>query len=110
LGLPILLSGGAFGVIVLVGAGDPRGLPMTGSTVVSFATSSAILVLLELIITMGEEIGWRGFMIPRIQLTGKRRAALASGLAHGCFHLPLILIATTYDTEGSRWIVAPRRC
>jgi membrane protease YdiL (CAAX protease family) len=26
---------------------------------------------------------------------------------HGCFHLPLILIATTYDEHGSRWLVAP---
>src|SRR6185436_3443798 len=51
---------------------------------------------------------WRGFMLPRIQLlTTKRRAAVVTGFAHGLFHLPLILIATTYDAEGSRWLVAP---
>jgi membrane protease YdiL (CAAX protease family) len=107
-GLPILLSGGAFGTLLLVGAGHLRALHLTGPTVGSFATRSALIFLLGLMITMGEEIGWRGFMLPRLQqLTGKRRAALVTGLAHGCFHLPLILIATTYDTEGSRWIVAP---
>jgi len=30
-----------------------------------------------------------------------------TGFVHGCFHLPLILIATTYDQHGSRWFVAP---
>jgi membrane protease YdiL (CAAX protease family) len=107
-GLPILASGGIFGTLLLVGAGELRALTMTGSTVVSFATGAVLLFLAGLIITMGEEIGWRGFMLPRIQqLTGRRRAAVVTGLAHGCFHLPLILIATTFNNGGSRWVVAP---
>ena len=60
------------------------------------------------VLFLGEELGWRGYMLPRIQqLTSRRRAALVTGFFHGCFHLPLILIATTYDEFGSRWIVAP---
>ena len=60
------------------------------------------------VVILGEEIGWRGFLLPRVQeLTDKRRAAVITGFAHGLFHLPLICIATTYDTGGSRWIVAP---
>jgi membrane protease YdiL (CAAX protease family) len=107
-GLPILLSGGVFVTLLLVGSGDLRASHITGSTVVSFATGSVLVFLLGLIVTIAEEIGWRGFLLPRIQqLTGKRRAAGVTGLAHGCFHLPLVLIATTFNTEGSRWIVAP---
>ena len=61
-----------------------------------------------MVVLVGEEIGWRGSMLPRLQqLTTKRRAALVTGFVHGCFHLPLILIATTYDSEGPRWIAAP---
>ena len=57
---------------------------------------------------VGEEIGWRGYLLPRMQqLTSKRRAAVLTGFVHGCFHLPLILLATTYNTEGSRWVAAP---
>jgi membrane protease YdiL (CAAX protease family) len=60
------------------------------------------------VIFLGEEIGWRGYMLPRVQqLTSRRRAALITGFVHGCFHLPLILIATTYDEFGARWFVAP---
>jgi uncharacterized protein len=107
-GIPILLCGGAFGAALLVGAGQPRPLHISGLTALSFALNSVDKLLFGLTILMGEEIGWRGFMLPRIQqLTGKRRAALVTGFAHGCFHLPLILIATTYDTDGSRWIAAP---
>ena len=107
-GVPILLCGGAFGAALLVGAGHLKALPITESSVGSFAGGSVLLFLFMLVFVMGEEIGWRGFMLPRIQqLTGKRRAALVTGFAHGCFHLPLILIATTYDSEGSRWIAAP---
>ena len=60
------------------------------------------------VLFLGEEIGWRGYMLPRVQqLTSKRRAAVMTGFVHGCFHLPLILIATTYDEFGPRWFVAP---
>jgi hypothetical protein len=41
------------------------------------------------------------------ELTSGRRAALVTGAFHGIFHLPLLLIATTYQSEGKRWIVVP---
>ena len=108
LGIPILLCGSAFGAALLVGAGHLRVVNITAATLTDFAVNSLLNFLIMLVILMGEEIGWRGFLLPRVQqLTSKRRAALLTGLAHGCFHLPLILIATTYNTEGSRWIAAP---
>lgn len=107
-GVPFLLCGGAFGIALLVGAGHLRPLHITGVTAGSFAFNTFMNFVVGLVILMGEEIGWRGFMLPRIQqLTSKRRAALVTGLVHGLFHLPLILIATTYDTVGPRWVAAP---
>ncbi|MEO5609876.1 MAG: type II CAAX endopeptidase family protein [Ornithinibacter sp.] len=108
LGVPLLVCGVAFGAAVLVGAGQLRPLHITGVTTFNFATNTVINFAVMMVILMGEEIGWRGFMLPRVQqLTTKRRAAVTTGFVHGLFHLPLILIATTYDTEGSRWIAAP---
>lgn len=108
LGLPLLLCGGAFGTALLVGAGHLRPLHITGATTGNFVANTLINFVVMMVILMGEEIGWRGFMLPRIQLlTSQRRAALVTGFVHGLFHLPLILIATTYDTEGSRWVAAP---
>lgn len=106
--VPLLICGGAFGAALLVGAGHLRPLHITGFTASNFALNTVINFAVMMVVLMGEEIGWRGFMLPRIQqLTSKRRAAVVTGFVHGLFHLPLILIATTYDTEGSRWIAAP---
>jgi CAAX protease family protein len=108
LGIPLLLCGGAFGTALLTGAGQLRPLHVTGFTAGSFAVNTFLNFTLMMVILVGEEIGWRGFMLPRVQLlTSKRRAAVVTGFVHGLFHMPLVLIATTYDADGSRWIVAP---
>ena len=36
-----------------------------------------------------------------------RRAAVATGAIHAIFHLPLLLLTTTYQSAGNRWIVVP---
>ena len=65
------------------------------------ATIGAVFIL-------GEEIGWRGFLLPRMHTLLPRRAAwVVTGLAQGLYHLPLILLTTTYNSVGSRWIIAP---
>ena len=107
-GVPILLCGGAFGIALLVGAGHLRSLNIAGFTTGDFVVDTLLNFVVMLLVLMGEEIGWRGFMLPRVaELTTRRRAALVTGFIHGCFHLPLIVICTTYDVEGSRWIAAP---
>jgi uncharacterized protein len=106
--LPILLCGAAYGTALLIGAGGWAHVHITAATMTDWAINLVINTVIMTVIILGEEIGWRGYMLPRMQqLTDKRRAALLTGFAHGLFHLPLILVATTYDADGSRWIVAP---
>ena len=72
------------------------------------ATSLLISALITTVAIMGEEIGWRGYLLPRLQeLTTRPKGALLTGLAQATFHLPLVLFTTTYNSDGSRWIVAP---
>jgi membrane protease YdiL (CAAX protease family) len=102
--LPLVLCLGAYGTALLVGAGRLH----LGRFSAGWAIDLVLAVLIGTVVILGEEIGWRGYLLPRIQqLTGRRRAAVVTGFAHGCFHLPLILLATTYDTGGARWIAAP---
>jgi membrane protease YdiL (CAAX protease family) len=106
-GVPVVLCAGAFGTALLVGAGQLRPLHITGFTAGSFAINTAVNFAFSIVFLVSEEIGFRGFVLPRVQqLTGKRRAAVVTGFAHGLMHLPLILIATTYDAVGPRWIAA----
>lgn len=62
---------------------------------------------LSLLLSFGEEIGWRGYLLPRLLSLGRNRALLVSGLLHGLFHLPLMLLTPFYHGLGNRFIVVP---
>jgi membrane protease YdiL (CAAX protease family) len=40
---------------------------------------------------LGEEIGWRGYLLAHLLGLGMRRALLISGLVHGRRHLPVMI-------------------
>ena len=106
--VPMLLAGGAYGAALVLDVADLRAVDLTSSGVAVWSANLATTLAFMTVLFLAEELGWRGYLLPRIQqLTSRRRAALATGFIHGCFHLPLILIATTYDQHGSRWLVAP---
>ena len=45
------------------------------------------------VVALGEEAGWRGFALPRLQAAlGPVRATLVLGLAHGLWHLPTFFV------------------
>jgi membrane protease YdiL (CAAX protease family) len=68
----------------------------------------AINVLaISLTTVLTEEIGWRGYFLPRLTVLGERRALLLSGLLHGVWHLPVALLTGLYLADGNRWIVLP---
>jgi membrane protease YdiL (CAAX protease family) len=108
LAVPVLLVTLAYGAAVALGVGTLDHLTLTPASVGDWVANLVIGMAIGTVIILGEEIGWRGYLLPRFQqVTSKRRAAVLTGFVHGCFHLPLILLASTYDAEGSRWLVAP---
>jgi membrane protease YdiL (CAAX protease family) len=73
-----------------------------------WALNLVISTLVFGVIFLGEEIGWRGFLLLRFgAVMSGRRAALATGACHAVFHLPLLTLTTTYQAAGNRWIVVP---
>ena len=95
----------SFGVAAAVGVVQFSGLPPGfGRGVLNVALTTIIFA----VVFLGEEIGWRGYLLFRVaELTSGRRAALVTGFFHAIYHLPLLLIATTYQGAGNRWIVVP---
>ncbi len=52
--------------------------------------------LLNVLFTLGEEIGWRGFLLPRLLPLGQWRAILISGAIWGLWHAPAIVRGLNY--------------
>jgi membrane protease YdiL (CAAX protease family) len=102
---PVVIVGLSFAVAAAVGVvhfGAPDGGVAGGVLSLAAATLAFGIVFL------GEEIGWRGFLLLRLGVVMEgRRAALVTGACHALFHLPLLTLTTTYQSAGNRWIVVP---
>jgi membrane protease YdiL (CAAX protease family) len=90
LGLPLLVRFGS--VLVNTGAGAPAP-DWTGLAWTSFAMAFLVRLVNPMDGPMGEEPGWRGFAVPRLQVTRSPLAtALILGVLVAGWHLPLVLI------------------
>lgn len=55
---------------------------------------------INLIFTMGEELGWRGYLLPRlVHDVGAGKAMLISGLIWGAWHAPMIALGHNYGID-----------
>lgn len=66
--------------------------------VLVLAQCAAVVVgaIINTIPALGEEIGWRGFLLPRLMPLGPVGAILVSGVIWGLWHAPLILLGYNY--------------
>ena len=96
---PIAYSLVAYACVWLLGLGRIRTIVTPGQP----WKVVVIVVLIELlgcVYALGEEIGWRGFLVPRLaELGGFTRASLISGALWALWHYPLILFAD-YRASG----------
>jgi membrane protease YdiL (CAAX protease family) len=98
--LPLLTLGFGYAVVWLIGIATlvlPTGAPPL--LVVGLS------IVLTLLLAFGEEIGWRGYLLPHLVTIGRGRALLLSGLLHGIWHLPILLLTPYYHNLGDRLVV-----
>ena len=74
------------------------------STAVGFFVQ---LLLFTVTLSLGEELGWRGYLLPRLLALGRTRALLVTGLVWAAWHFPLIFLTPLYHADGNRWLVVP---
>lgn len=63
--------------------------------------------IVNIIPTMGEELGWRGYLLPKLRLFLSDRAALVvTGVIWGMWHIPVIVMGHNYGTSyaGYPWL------
>lgn len=83
------------------GVGDIE-LPMPVVVLVLLQlVSIPVGAFLNLIPALGEELGWRGWLLPKLLRLGTVPALLISGVIWGLWHAPLILLGYNYvDAPG----------
>lgn len=60
--------------------------------------------LLNLVPALGEELGWRGYLLPRLlKTTTPAKAVLISGAIWGVWHAPMIAMGHNYGTGYFLW-------
>jgi uncharacterized protein len=101
--LPVALVAASFGIAAAAGVVRFAGLAAIDPVQLALEAFA-----IGLLLALAEEIGWRGFLLPRLaELTRGSRAALLTGAGHAAFHLPALTLTSVYQGEGNRFIVVP---
>jgi membrane protease YdiL (CAAX protease family) len=104
--MPLLAIGGAYCASWSIGVGRPN---MTDSQALLTLPVKLIISIAfgALLGALGEEVGWRGYLLPHLMPLGRTRAMLLTGFLHGVWHLPVMLLTPFYHGLGDRFIVVP---
>jgi uncharacterized protein len=58
--------------------------------------------------SLGEELGWRGYLLPlMMNCMGRKKAMLLNGVIHGVWHFPLITMTQAYHAGENLWLLLP---
>jgi uncharacterized protein len=82
-------------------------LGLQGTTVPVFAATAVLIIGAGSLEAIGEEFGWRGFLLPRLAGYGRVRAGLASGILWASWHAPLIYVAAAYHGGAGPLYMVP---
>jgi uncharacterized protein len=82
-------------------AAAPGGSALSTGLIVAIQIVFSITLapLLNTIFALGEELGWRGFLLPSLLPLGQWRAILLSGVIWGIWHAPAILQGHNYPSQ-----------
>jgi len=114
-GIPLVYSSVVYVPFWLAGYFDPGNrslaalmhrfpqLPHAAALPVLFLFLATVGMLTSCLSALGEELGWRGFLVPQLaKVTSFPRVALISGGIWALWHYPLILFAD-YHGAGPLW-------
>jgi membrane protease YdiL (CAAX protease family) len=109
---PLVLAAFTYGASYAVGAVSfaprPSGLQIESPVarwLMLAAISATLGVAISSLYALGEEIGWRGYLITRLVEAKIPAPLVTGGLIWGVWHLPMILWGD-YATSGRPWLSA----
>lgn len=72
-------------------------LPIAPGTLLALQVVQVLLIgWVNVVPALGEEWGWRGWLLPRLRPLGRWPAVLAVGVAWGLWHAPVVLLGYNY--------------
>jgi len=76
-------------------------LPISTGMLVLIQIGQALILgpLINIIFAMGEELGWRGFLLPKLMPLGQWKALIISGAIWGIWHAPAIAQGHNYPDQ-----------
>jgi membrane protease YdiL (CAAX protease family) len=93
---------------LLVGIGMASfNVPDFGGSWLEIVVNLTFSLSIGLVFAFSEEVGWRGYMLPRLAGIGIVPAMLVVGFLHGFWHLPIMLMTPFYHSDGNPIIVVP---
>jgi membrane protease YdiL (CAAX protease family) len=102
--LPVLYGGVVYGLVWVAGLGAFNQGEIPEGGLVRFLAMVATLGFVQSMLSAtGEEIGWRGFLVPHLaRVTNFRNTSLISGIIWSMWHWPLLLFAD-YNAGTPAW-------
>lgn len=115
--IPLFYVFAAYGFLWITGLGSFSGISRpdgslagevhSGATSKLIAFSATLGVLRRCLSALGEEIGWRGFLVPQLsRLVAFPKVALLSGLIWSVWHYPVVIFGG-YNAQTSTWFALP---
>jgi membrane protease YdiL (CAAX protease family) len=103
---PVVLTAASVAILALLGLATV-GVPVMSGGSLDIALNLLAAFSVGFVFSLTEEIGWRGYMLPRLLGRGVLPATLIVGFLHGVWHLPLMLGTDYYHAAGNPLIVVP---
>ena len=101
--LPLALVLILVAIVTMINIGEPTpGKPM-GSLL---AILTFVGVPIGTMLALGEEFGWRGYLLPKLLPLGEVKAALIVGLIWGPWHLPVLIVGLNYPEQPITAVLA----
>jgi uncharacterized protein len=105
-GGPLLIH--AAGLAILLAAGlTALSTPQISGSAALLALDILVGFVIATVLGLCEEVGWRGYMLPRMKGFSLISAMLIVGFLHGVWHLPVLLTTNYYHSTGNPWVVTP---
>lgn len=80
----------------LAQSANPPAVPVELLIVLQVVSALTLGPLVNTLLALGEELGWRGFLLPALLPAGSSRALVLTGIVWGCWHAPVIMQGYNY--------------